>query len=189
MKKIYIENKEDWRAWLEANHQVEKEIWLVFNKKETGLSSIPYGYAVEQALCFGWIDSIIKKLSETQYARKFTPRKEDCKWSILNINRVEKMIKAGLMTPHGMRLVEAAKLSGSWDQPVQKPKLDFQIQPEFLEALEKNPNAKETFDKLAPTYQKQYLTWIGIAKRPDTKEKRIKESIRLLIKGQKLGLK
>ena len=109
MKKIYVKNRTEWRTWLEANHDNVKEIWLVFNKKETGLASIPYGEAVEEALCFGWIDSIIKKLDESQYVRKFTPRKANSKWSVSNIQRVEKMIQAGLMTPHGMGLVEAAK--------------------------------------------------------------------------------
>jgi uncharacterized protein YdeI (YjbR/CyaY-like superfamily) len=189
MKTIYFETIDDWRAWLEENHQIESEVWLIFNKKETGLPSIPYGEAVEQALCFGWVDSLIKKLDETQYVRKFTPRKLDSKWSALNVKRVERMIEAGWMTPHGLRLVEAAKKSGKWDKPEQKPKLDFPIQPEFRDALIENPKAKKTFDSLAPTYQKQYLTWIGIAKRPATRSKRIIESIKLLSKGEKLGLK
>jgi uncharacterized protein YdeI (YjbR/CyaY-like superfamily) len=189
MNKVYITNRTDWREWLEANHNKAKEIWLVFNKKETELTSIPYDEAVEEALCFGWIDSIIKKLDESQYARKFTPRKADSKWSVLNIQRVEKMIRAGLMTPHGMDLVQAAKQHGKWDKPNQKPVLNFQLQPEFMEALRSSPKAQETFDHLAPTYQKQYIGWVEVAKRADTKQKRIAESVRLLEQGKKLGLK
>jgi len=189
MKLVNVKDRAEWRKWLSANHDREKEIWLVFNKKEPGLESIPYGDSVEEALCFGWVDSLIKKLDETQYVRKFTPRKKNSKWSVLNINRVEKMISVGLMTPIGMRLVDAAKESGSWENPTPKPKLAFKLTPEFENALNQNSKAKETFKNLSPTYQKQYLGWIEVAKRDTTREKRIFESIRLLEQGKKLGLK
>ena len=93
------------------------------------------------------------------------------------------------MTEIGLKKVEAAKQSGVWDNPVQKPDMDFKITPAFAEALDNNPKAKETFDNLAPSHQKRYLGWIHTAKRAETKEKRIKESIRLLSEGKKLGLK
>ena len=189
MKKIYLKSKQEWRAWLKANHKKTKEVWLVFNKKETGLPSIPYEDAVEQALCFGWIDSLIKKLNQNQYARMFTPRREDSKWSVSNKKRVEKMIESGMMTTHGMSLVKAAKRIGSWDDPVKKPDLDFKIHPEFTTALQDNPEAQKNFNNLTITHQKQYITWIGVAKRSETREKRIKESIILLKQGKKLGLK
>jgi len=189
MKLVYVKDRAEWRAWLEANHHRETEIWLVYNKKGTGKASIPYNDSVEEALCFGWIDSIIKKLDESQYVRKFTPRKADSQWSSLNIRRVEKMVAAGLMTPHGMRLVEAAKASGRWEKPVDKPQLDFEPHPAFETALKQNPKARETFENLAPTYQKQYLGWIEVARREDTRQKRIKESIHLLEQGKKLGLR
>lgn len=189
MKKIYIQDTAEWRSWLQANHEKAEEIWLVFYKKETGLPSIPYEDAVEQALCFGWIDSLIKKLDENQYARKFTPRREGSKWSASNKKRVKKMIDSGMMTPHGMKLVESAKRIGTWDKPEKKPDLDFKIHPEFTKALQDNPEAQESFNNLPPTHQKQYITWIGIAKRRDTRERRIKQSIDLLKQGRKLGLK
>ena len=187
MKKVHAKNRAEWRNWLAANHDQETEVWLVYHKKETGKESIQYEDSVEEALCFGWIDSIIKKLDETQFVRKFTPRKEDSRWSALNIRRVKKMITAGLMTEYGMRLVEIAKQSGSWDEPVQAPKLKFGVHPDFEEALWQNPKAKDTFDSLALTYQKQYLGWIEIAKRPETRARRIQESIELLAQGRKLG--
>ncbi len=93
------------------------------------------------------------------------------------------------MTEHGLQKVEAAKRTGNWDNLVQKPKLTFEMPAEFAEALRKNKKAQETFSKLAPTYQKQYLGWIEVAKRPDTKAKRIEESVRMLAEGKKLGLK
>jgi uncharacterized protein YdeI (YjbR/CyaY-like superfamily) len=189
MKTVEVKDRAEWRAWLAANHDKEAEVWLVYYKKETGKASVAYGASVEEALCYGWVDSIIKSLDDTKYARKFTPRNEDSKWSPSNIKRVEKMMREGLMTEHVLRLVEAAKRTGHWDAPTRKPTLTFEMPAAFTEALKDNAKAKETFDNLAPTYRKQYLAWIGTAKRAETKEKRIKESIRLLEKGEKLGLR
>jgi uncharacterized protein YdeI (YjbR/CyaY-like superfamily) len=189
MKKTYPKNVAEWRSWLVSNHDLESEIWLVYYRKGTGRETIAYEESVQQALCFGWVDSIIKKIDDVSYARKFTPRKEDSNWSPSNIQRVGKMIASGQMTPHGMRLVEAAKRSGRWDQPVKKPDMDFDMPPEFRQALQQNPEAQKTFDGLAPTYQKQYITWIAIAKRDQTRARRIAESIQLLQCGQKLGLR
>ena len=108
---------------------------------------------------------------------------------MLNINRAEKMMEGGLMTEHGLRLIEAAKDSGEWNNPVQKPVLEYKIHPAFEAALNENKAARKTFDDLAPTYQKQYIGWIEVAKREATRVKRILESIQLLEKGKKLGLK
>ncbi|MEJ2759331.1 MAG: YdeI/OmpD-associated family protein [Anaerolineales bacterium] len=184
MQALEVHSRSEWRAWLAANHNKESEIWLVYYKKVSGIPSIPYNASVEEALCFGWVDSIIKRIDEQKYARKFTPRKPESRWSPSNIRRVEKMIAAGKMTEHGLALVEAAKQSGSWDNPVTKPELDFTIPDAFAQALEQNPQARETFESLAPTYQKQYLAWIITAKRPETKARRIEESVRLLAQGK-----
>ena len=189
MKTVEVKDRAEWRAWLAANHDKEAEVWLVYYKKETGKASVAYGASVEEALCYGWVDSIIKSLDDAKYARKFTPRKENSKWSPSNIKRVEKLVKEGLMTEHGLRLVEAAKRTGNWEAPTQKPNLTYEMPAAFAKALKNNTKAQETYNNLAPTYQKQYLGWIETAKRPETKEKRIKESIRLLEKGEKLGLR
>jgi len=189
MKILTFNNREEWRTWLAANHASEREVWLLYHKKVTGIESIPYDDAVEEALCYGWIDSIIKKLDETRYVRKFTPRKENSQWSAVNIRRVERLIQTGRISEQGLRLVEAAKQNGRWYQPGQKPKVRFPVHLEFEAALEDNPKAKRTFEGLAPTYQQQYLGWIGVAKRADTRAKRIKESLQLLEEGLKLGLK
>jgi len=189
METIEVKNRAEWRAWLAANHAKEVEVWLVYYKKKTGKTSVEYGVSVKEALCYGWIDSIIKKLDDTKYIRKFTPRKESSKWSLSNKKRVEQLIKDGLMTEHGLGKVEAAKRIGNWDNPMQKSELTFDMPVEFAEALKNNKRAKKTFEELAPTYQKQYLGWIEIAKRPDTRVQRIKESIRMLSEGKKLGLK
>jgi len=189
MKTIELRDRTEWRAWLAENHDRENEIWLIYYKKATGIPSIEYGDSLDEALCFGWVDSLIKKIDEQKYARKFTPRKDDSKWSLVNKRRVEQLIQDGLMTEYGLKKVKAAKRSGSWDAPVQKPKMDFKMPAEFAEALKNNPQAEATFNSFAPTYQKQYLGWIVTAKRPETREKRIMESIQLLSQGKKLGLR
>ncbi len=189
MDTLTLTNRKEWRNWLAANHDTHSEIWLVYYKKDSGIQSIPYEASVEEALCFGWVDSLIKKIDDIRYMRKFTPRKENSRWSMPNIRRARKMMDAGLMTEQGLRLVEVAQQNGEWEHPVQKPKVKFDIHPDFKAALEQSPTAQQTYEQLAPTYQQQYLTWIGIAKRADTRNKRIAESIQLLERGQKLGLK
>ena len=189
MKTVEVKNRGEWRAWLAANHDKESEVWLVYYKKRTGVASIDYESSVEEALCYGWVDSIIKKIDETKYARKFTPRKDDSKWSSSNKRRVKKILKDGLMTEYGLQKIEAAKQSGMWDSSDQKPELTFEISAEFAESLGKNKQAQRNFENLAPTYQKQYLGWIEVAKRPETRQERIEESIQLLSEGKKLGLR
>lgn len=189
MKTIEVKGRAEWRAWLAANHDQEDEIWLIYYKKTMEKPSIAYSDSLDEALCFGWVDSLIKKINEEKYARKFTPRKDNSKWSLVNENHVKRLIHDGLMTEHGLKKVEAAKRSGSWDNPTQKPELDLTMPPEFAQALKRNPQAEDFFNNLATTYQKHYLAWIITAKRPETKAGRIAESIQLLSKRKKLGLR
>ena len=189
VKTVELTTRADWRAWLAANHDRESEVWLVYHKKHTGRESVEYGASVEEALCYGWVDSLIKKLDDDRYARKFTPRKDDSAWSPSNRKRVERMTGRGLMTEHGLAKVEAAKRTGKWDAGTTPPKLTFEMSAEFEAALRESPRAAQTFRALAPTHQKPFLAWIEAAKRPETKEKRIRESIRLLEEGKRLGLK
>jgi len=188
MNQLYVTKREEWRDWLSKYYDKETEIWLIFYKKETSKPSIPYEAAVEEALCFGWIDSIIKKIDATKYARKFTPRKENSKWSALNKKRARKMIKEGRMIDFGLAKIRIAKKTGQWDQDPGF-QISFDIPLEFAKALDQNKKAKENFDKLAPSYRKHYIGWITTAKRAETRKRRIDESITLLEKEKKLGLK
>jgi uncharacterized protein YdeI (YjbR/CyaY-like superfamily) len=189
MKQLYIPDRKQWRSWLAKNHnKVRDGIWLVFYKKKTNKPSLEYGQAVEEALCYGWIDSIIKKIDDEKYVRKFTPRKVGSFWSKLNKKRADKMIKQGLMTKAGLAKIKIAKETGLWDKDP-RPKISFDIPEEFAAALAKNKKAKENFNKLAPTYRRHYIGWIAMAKRAETKKRRIAESIALLEQGKKLGLK
>ena len=189
MKTLEVKTRSEWRDWLAENHQAESEVWLVYYKKETGIPSIAYLDSLDEALCYGWVDSLIKKIDEKRYVRKFTPRKDDSKWSVVNKKRVKQLIQDGLMTEFGLQKVEAAKRSGRWDDPVQRPKLDLTIPPEFANALKSNIKAEEVYNQLTWSHQKEYLVWIVSAKRQETRDKRIAEAIRLLMEGRKLGLR
>ncbi len=188
MGQVYFKTSAEWREWLKNNHNKTNEVWLIFFKKATGKPSIEYEAAVEEALCFGWIDSLIKRIDNEKYIRKFTPRKDNSKWSESNKRRVEKLIKENRMTAIGLEKIEIAKHTGQWDKP-DRPDIQFDLSQEFQRALAQNKKARDNFERLAPTYQKQYIGWVAVAKRQKTKEKRIKESLELLEKGQKLGLK
>jgi uncharacterized protein YdeI (YjbR/CyaY-like superfamily) len=188
MKQIYIKTRKEWRKWLLQNHDKSNGIWLVFYKKHTGKPVLEYDEAVEEALCFGWIDSIIKKIDDEKYVRKLTPRKADSRWSELNKRRIRKLISAGLIAEAGMAKIKDAKISGLWDKP-DRPQLSLNIPKELAEAFRENKKARRFFDQLAPSYQKQFVGWIASAKRPETKDRRVKESIVLLEQGRKLGMK
>ena len=188
MRQVYVKTRDEWRKWLAEHHQTERELWLVFFKKETGKPSLEYDVSVEEALCFGWVDSIIKKIDAEKYARKFTPRNSGSLWSDSNKKRVKKMITEGRMTEFGLARVQEAKENGLWHKSA-RPNISFELPEEFSQALNQNKKAQEFFVQLAPTYQKQYIGWIVVAKWQETKQRRIKESIALLKKGKKLGMK
>jgi uncharacterized protein YdeI (YjbR/CyaY-like superfamily) len=189
MKKLYIKNRNEWRKWLQKYHGKVNELWLIFYKKKTGKPTIDYESAVEEALCFGWIDSIVKKIDEEKYLRKFTPRKNNSVWSGPNKKRVKKLIKEGRMTEFGLEKINAAKKSGWWNKIIEKPKISYDAPKDFIVALNKNKKAKSNFDKFSYSDKKRYYMWINIAKKKETKQRRIKESIELLNKNKELGLK
>jgi len=188
MNQIYLKTRKEWRNWLTRHHHKSKGIWLVFYKKHTGKPSLEYNDVVEESLCFGWIDSIIKKIDDEKYVRKITPRKPGSRWSELNRNRIKKLQKQGLMTEAGILAVTEAKKSGCWGQS-SLPKISFDIPKELENVLNKNNKAKTFFNQLAPSYQKQFIGWISEAKRQETKLRRIKESVDLLEQGRRLGMK
>jgi uncharacterized protein YdeI (YjbR/CyaY-like superfamily) len=189
MKQVHVTTRSQWRRWLAKNHDKEKNgIWLVCYKKETGRPTLEYDASVEEALCFGWIDSIIKSMDDGKYCLKFTPRREGSQWSSSNKKRVEKTIKAGRMTRFGLAKIEAAKRSGIWEMDP-RPVIDLDPPRELSDALEQNRKAKAFFEKLAPSYQKHFIGWLATAKRPETRAKRLKESLALLARGEKLGPK
>lgn len=184
MEKKLFKNRKEWRSWLSKNHDKASEIWLVFYKVKTKKQSIKYQEAVEEALCFGWIDSTVKRIDDEKHMQKYTPRKERSNWSNSNKIRVKNLIEAGVMTEHGLRIINIAKMNGSWNK---LDSIDIRIESpqDFSIALEQNSAAKSAYDKLPPSRKKQFLYWIQSAKRPETRVKRIAETIRMLVENKK----
>lgn len=187
-KKLYVTNRDDWRTWLENNHETENEIWLIYYKKHTGKPTIRYDEAVEEALCYGWIDSIVKRIDDEKYTQKYTPRKDKSIWSELNKKRVKKLIKQGRMTEVGLAKINAAKKTGEWQRTTENKKGPA-VPAELKKALAANKKAEKYFSNLAPSYKKQYIGWIESAKRDETRIKRIKETVKILAQNKKLGMK
>ena len=183
LRTLNVRNREEWRNWLRAHHACEAEVWLVFHKRHTGETSLGYDEAVEEALCFGWIDSLVRRIDESCYARKFTPRKPDSKWSTINRQRYDDLKARGLLAAAGL---ERAPTRRSGDAP--RPSLS--VIPAYIErALAANESARSHFERLAPSARRAYIAWVDSAKREETRAKRLREAIRLLAAGQKLGLK
>jgi uncharacterized protein YdeI (YjbR/CyaY-like superfamily) len=154
----------------------------VFYKDHTGVKAISYEDSVREALCFGWIDSLIKRLDDDRYLRKFTPRQPTSKWSDSNRKRWMELKAAGLLTGAGLA---AAPTDNTYAPPQAIPEVPAHI----AKAFKANPRAWNFFKELPPTYRRHFVVWIHTAKRPETREKRIRESIALLSAGKKLGLK
>jgi uncharacterized protein YdeI (YjbR/CyaY-like superfamily) len=180
-------DRRDWRAWLAENYATAREIWLVIRKKHAAKAGLTYVEALEEALCFGWIDGILKRIDDEKHTVRFTPRRKNSIWSELNKNRVATLIQEGRMTEAGLARIKEAKANGQWAKAAAREDVTV-VPPELTAALADNDQARENFEKLAPSYRKQFLYWIGSAKRDETRAKRIKTAIRMLMANRKLGM-
>jgi uncharacterized protein YdeI (YjbR/CyaY-like superfamily) len=186
IKTLAVRSRAQWHAWLAKHHADAGEIWLVFHKQHTGKSGIGYEDAVEEALCFGWIDSLVRRLDGDRYARKFTPRKRDSRWSDSNRRRYASLAKRGLLMDPGRANAPTGKRSYTLPQ---RRALDAPL-PSYIERAFKADRAVwRVFASLAPSYRRRYVGWIDAAKREETKQRRLAEAVALLAKGEKLGLK
>ena len=187
MKTLYARDSEEWRGWLQKNHLAEQGVWLVFYRKETAEPSLSYDDATDGALCFGWIDSTIKKIDDRKYARKFTPRRPGSIWSKLNIYRVDKLTREGKMTKYGLALFRDRTWQISLAQKFKAKEPPFPH--EFMKALKENSQAWENFQSFAPGYKRRYLMWITSAKTDATRARRIEEAVNLIARNLKSLLK
>ncbi|MBE0431249.1 MAG: YdeI/OmpD-associated family protein [Dehalococcoidia bacterium] len=187
-KTLHVTNRTKWRAWLEKNHDSETEAWLVFYKKHTGQLSVAYDDAVEEALCFGWIDGVIQRIDDETYARRFSPRRDGSNWSALNKRRAAKMIEEGRMTEAGAAKLTYSDSEDDYGRTLQRKAEDLIIPEYFEQALTSNRQAHENFAKLAPSYRRRYLLWIADARTDETRDRRVAEAIRLLAENKKLGM-
>lgn len=175
-----------WRAWLERHHAMRSEVWVVFYKRHTGKPTLSYADAVEEALCFGWIDGIRRSIDAARYMHRFSPRRPDSRWSATNRRRAARLAKSGAMTPAGQRAIDAARRNGTWSVP--PPTVDLSMPSELAEGLRGNAAAAAFFDSLAPSYQRQFVGWIAMARREETRQRRVAKAIELLERGEKLGM-
>ncbi len=179
-KRASFRNRERWRAWLERNCASEKELWLIIYKKHTGKPSIRLDEAVEEALCFGWIDGKLRRIDGEKHEVRFTPRRKGSIWSEIDIDRVKRLTREGRMTKAGLEKFKHAEN----DPRFKLLKRDFEI-PEFvIEGLKANKKAWREFEKLAPSHKKQYVWFVASAKREETRMKRMEDTIVRLLNGK-----
>ena len=182
-KTFYAKSRKEWRKWLEKNSETEKSVWLIFYNKLSKIKSVPYEEAVEEGLCFGWIDSVKYKRDDESSYQYFSPRKLKSNWSKSNRDRVKKLTEAGLMTESGQKLIDHAKKSGTWHALVQ---VENSVIPEDLQKLfNKNKTAQKHFKAFSNSVKRMILEWILSAKRPETRAKRIEETVNLASKNLK----
>ena len=170
-------SRDEWRAWLAAHHGAESGVWLVINKKASRERGVTYEEAVEEALCFGWIDSKTLRMDERAYRQLFTPRRPKGAWAASNKARVERLIAEGRMTPAGLQVIEAAKADGSWDTLNHIDEL--RMPDDLFGALVANPTAQHNFNAFPDSAKRMILFWITSAKRAETRAKRIGTTVDL----------
>lgn len=183
IESFYPKSRQEWREWLEKNHIGKQSIWLIYYKKKSKVSTVSYNEAVDEALCFGWIDSKAKPLDDERYMQFFSKRKNNSVWSKINKGKVERLVKEGLMTKAGFEIIEKAKQNGSWTILDEAEAL---IIPQDLEDnFKMNQDAKKYFVRLSRSDKRNILQWLVLAKRPETRQKRITEIIRCADLNQK----
>ena len=174
-RRVRPKSRKAWRGWLEKNHASSDGVWLVYAKKHSGLPSLTYNDAVEEALCFGWIDSKINPIDDAFYMQVFTPRKPQSAWSALNKARVERLLAAGLMTAAGLMVIKAAKNSGAWNTWKQVEELI--IPPDLEKAIKANPEARRNWVSYSASRRKGVLYRLAGARRPETRARYLQDII------------
>ena len=168
-------SRAEWRSWLEKHHATRNEIWLVYAKKHTGKPTVRYAEAVEEAICFGWIDTTVKRLDADHYVQRFTPRTNSKNWSEINLERFDRMVAQGRMTDAGR-----AKRPPDVKPPPARVPAGEPVPAFILRAMTSHAAARRTPLALAPSYRRDYVRWIVEAKKPETRERRLAEAIRRL---------
>ena len=178
---VYAKDRKEWRKWLKKNHKSVNPIWLVYNKKGSGEPTVTYNEAVEEALCFGWIDSVINRIDEKKYKQMFSPRKPKSTWSKLNKSRIEKMIAQKLMTKAGLDKIERAKQEGTWDTLNDIEELI--IPEDLLKALKTNKKAYKNFNAFSDSNRKVSFYWINNVKSKGLRKQRVDKIVELAEKN------
>ena len=172
---IQPKSRREWRSWLRRHHKSAAGVWLIYAKKHTGIPSLTWQEGVEEALCFGWIDSLRRPVDDTYFKQLYTPRKPKSAWSAINKRTVERLIADGLMTAAGHAAIALAKTNGRWTALDHVERLE--VPEDFKAALARNQKANAAFDAFTPFTRKLFLYRLNSAKRPETRAKRIAELI------------
>ena len=180
---LYFKNVQEWREWLHENHDSSSGVYLLFYKINSGFESMRWEEAVQVAICYGWIDSTVKKIDEASRKQVFSPRKHKSVWSKLNKTYIEKLIAENLMYESGLKKIEIAKQNGSWESLDKVENLE--IPSDLQQAFDNNLEAFTNYQNFSFTYRKSYLYWLNQAKREETRLARIKEIISLCLQNIK----
>jgi uncharacterized protein YdeI (YjbR/CyaY-like superfamily) len=175
----------EWEAWLDAEHADSDGVWIKFAKKGSGVESVAYAEAVDVALCYGWIDSLVKSLDERFYLQKFTPRRAKSKWSRVNREKIDELTKQGRMKPAGLAQVELAKADGRWDAAYASP-ANAEVPADLQTALDANSKAAEFWAGLNKSNRYAIIFQLEDAKKPETRVRRLEKFMGMLERGEKL---
>jgi len=184
---LHFKNRNEWRSWLEKNHNKSNEVWLIHYKKYSSKKSINHIDAVDEALCFGWIDSKLKKIDEERFILKYSPRKSKSVWSKINKEKAEELISSEKMTQAGLDKIEEAKRQGLWDTAYTN-KLKERLPSDLKQALMKDDKAWYNFQHFANSYRNMYIGWVKGAKTEETRERRTREVVKRSLKNKKPGI-
>ncbi len=184
-KTFYAKNRREWRAWLARQHETAREIWLIYYKKHSGKPRIPYNHAVEEALCYGWIDSILKPIDADRYAQRFSPRRRRSRLSDMNRERVRRLIASGRMTRAGLASIEHV-----FDRTEDtKPRPKWAVPPDILRRLKRDPATWKNFQGFPESYKRIRVGWIAAAqRRPEIQEQRLRYFLKMTAQNKRFGM-
>ena len=185
-RRVHFRSRKEWRAWLRAHHAKESEIWLTHYRVSSSQPGVRHQEAVEEALCFGWIDGQLKKIDDESFMLRYSPRKASSPWSRINREKAEELIRSGRMTAAGLARVEEAKKAGLW-QRAYTNKTRERMPSDLKAALVANEPAWENFRKFANTYRNMYIGWVTSAKTLETRKKRIDRVVAQASRNKKLN--
>jgi uncharacterized protein YdeI (YjbR/CyaY-like superfamily) len=186
-KPLFFKDRTEWRQWLEQNHGTSTGVWLIHYKKKSQKKSVTHVEAVDEALCFGWIDSILKKIDEDSFILKFSPRKSKSVWSKINKDKAEQLIAQGKMTPAGLEKIKEAQQHGLWDVAYTN-KVKERLPTDLKQELIKNRAAWKHFQAFANSYRNMYIGWVKNTKNSDTRKRRIDEVVKRSELNKKPGI-
>jgi uncharacterized protein YdeI (YjbR/CyaY-like superfamily) len=184
---LYFQNGQEWRTWFQQNYARKDAVWLIHYKKHSGKAGISYDKALEEALCFGWIDGKLRSIDEEKFVIRYSPRRARSVWSKLNKEKAEKLIESGKMTDTGLAKIEEAKRNGYWYSAYTNKKTD-ELPLDLKDALILDTDAWYNFQRFSNSYRNNYIGWVNEAKSEETRRRRIAEVVKRSSMNKKPGM-